>query len=190
MTPVTIPVVLVAVTTVALAMLLLLQSPPADPDDVSVMVDPTATAVGPLSVPAFGIAITVTTALALQPVAVSVNDILTVPMDTPVTTPVADPTLAMPVELLAQVPLPVVSDNVMAEPVHTVSGPRIGEGLAITVTTAVEIQVVPRRYVITEVPVAAPVTTPEATVAFVLLLLHVPPGVASVRFVVPNGHTV
>ena len=46
---------------------------------------------------------------------------------------------------------------------------------------------------ITDVPAVAPVTMPdegEAMVALLLLLLHVPPGVASLRVVVSEGQTV
>ena len=53
--------------------------------------------------------------------------IVAVPADTPVTIPVAKPTVAMPVALLLHVPPAVASDNVMTEPTQTLVGPDIGD---------------------------------------------------------------
>ncbi len=57
----------------------------------------------------------------------------------PVTMPVVDPTVAMPVLLLLQVPPP-ASDNVVVKPEQTLSVPSIVVGNGLTVTTAVIIQ--------------------------------------------------
>src|ERR1035437_9147041 len=59
-------------------------------------------------------------------------------------------------------------------------------GNGLTVTTLVAVHPVPTVYAIVDVPAATPVTTPvPETVAFaVLLLLHTPPAVASLKVVV------
>ena len=66
--------------------------------------------------------------------------ITTVPADTPVTTPVADPTVASGGMLLYQKPPPVASVRLVVLPTQTVSEPEILAGAASTVTTAVVIQ--------------------------------------------------
>ena len=55
------------------------------------------------------------------------------PADTPVTTPVDEPTVAIAVLLLLQVPPVVASLIIIEEPVHTVVRPVIGEGVGLTV---------------------------------------------------------
>ena len=65
-----------------------------------------------------------------------------VPGLTPVTTPVAGITVAIPVEPLLHVPPNVASESEVVAPTHTVGLPRIGVGSASTVTTEVVIQVV------------------------------------------------
>ena len=119
---------------------LLLHEPPAVPVEASVMVPPTATAVGPVNVPALGIAVTVTAVFTLQPVEPSVNVIFGAPATTPVTTPVDTPTVAIPTLLLVHVPLPSGFDSVIEEPVQTVAGPSIADGLAITVISVDTLQ--------------------------------------------------
>src|ERR1035437_9634616 len=59
-------------------------------------------------------------------------------------------------------------------------------GNGLTVSTVVALHPVPRVYFIVDVPAATPVTTPAPeTVTFVvLLLLHTPPAVASLKVVV------
>jgi hypothetical protein len=174
--------------------LLLLQLPPGEPDDTSVIVAPTDTDVGPLNVPAFGIAVTVTVFLVLQPVALRVNDMFAVPAATPTTMPVVVPTVAKLTLPLLHVPEPLESDNVIVEPVQTFDGPLIGSGLEIIVTVVVAIQPVPSLYVMVATPVVIPFTTPDVgllrVAIVVLLLLHVPPEVGFAKVVVPPGHTV
>jgi hypothetical protein len=114
------------------------------------------------------------------------------PVAMPVTTPVDEPTVAIPVLLLLQVPPAEPSDKVVAVLVHMLVVPEIGS-MAFTVTTAVIWQpVLPAIYVITVVPPATAVTTPlaEATVATaVALLLHVPDPEASLRVKVLPAQT-
>ncbi len=69
----------------------------------------------------------------------------------------------------------------------------IAGAAAFTVITTVATHVPPRLYVMVGKPAETPVTTPVAatTVADArLLLLHVPPVVASLRLMVLPGHTV
>jgi hypothetical protein len=69
-------------------------------------------------------------------VIVAVLDVATEP---PVTTPVVNPTVAIPVALLLQVPPP-ASLNVVVNPEHTLKSPNIAVGSGLTVTIAVMIQ--------------------------------------------------
>ena len=86
-----------------------------------------------------GLEFTVTTALILQPV-LSVYIILSVPAVLPITTPVPEPTDALPVPAtLLHVPPAGVEFNVVVKPMHTFNVPVIVVGLALTVTTAVAI---------------------------------------------------
>ena len=62
------------------------------------------------------------------------------PADTPVTTPVVEPTVANPVLLLLQVPPPVISLNIVVEPVQTLAVPVMAAGNGLTVMIAVVIQ--------------------------------------------------
>jgi hypothetical protein len=101
-----------------------------------------------------------------------------VPAAIPETTPEENPTVALPVLLLLQVPVAGVELNVVNDPTHTAKVPEIDEGSAFTVTTIVvahpdEVNAP----VIVVVPANKPVTTPEAlTVATAVLLLdHVTP---------------
>jgi hypothetical protein len=57
-----------------------------------------------------------------------------VPAEPPVTTPVADPTEAIPAELLVQVPPPDVLDSVVERLPHTLLLPEIALGFELTVT--------------------------------------------------------
>ena len=62
------------------------------------------------------------------------------PYDTPVTTPVDEPIVAMPVLPLVHVPPLVASLMLVVKPAHTVAVPVMDEGSGLTVTTTVEIQ--------------------------------------------------
>ena len=62
---------------------------------------------------------------------------MAVPADTPVTFPVAEPTVATDVLLLLQVPPLVTSDSGIEKPTQTTAGPVIAAGIGLTVTTVV-----------------------------------------------------
>ena len=116
-----------------------------------------------------------------------------VPAVTPVTTPEPETTVATEVLLLVHVPDGVASLSVVVNPEHTAKVPVIFAGNGLTVITLVLIQPVGNVYVIVDVPATRPLTrpVPELTVAaVVLLLLHVPKGVASLNDVVRPAHTV
>ena len=83
-----------------------------------------------------GLAATETVAIALQEPDV-VYVILTVPAATPVTIPVDEPTVAVPVALLVHVPPNVASLRVIAFAVQRLLDPLIAEGTVLTVTSAV-----------------------------------------------------
>ena len=103
----------------------------------------------------------------------------------PPTTPVDEPTVAIPLLLLLQVPPASVSD--MVELIQTEEGPVIEAGKGLTVTVTLPTQPVPLLTLITEVPPPAPVTIPvsEPTVATdVVALLQVPPPGVPVSVVV------
>ena len=68
--------------------------------------------------------------------------IIDVPAVTPVTIPVDDPTVALPL-LLLHVPPAGVEFNVVVRPTQTFNVPVIAVGFGFTVTTAVLIQPVP-----------------------------------------------
>ena len=103
--------------------------------------------------------------------------IVVVPPDTPVTSPGLT-TVATAVLLLVHVPPKTASLSTISEPSHTEDGPLISAGVGLTVTVVVAIQ--PKEYVIVAVPAPIPVTRPPDMVATdVLLLLHAPPGTAS-----------
>lgn len=92
----------------------------------------------------------------------------------------------------------VVLVSVVLLPAHMVVMPFIVPGTAgsgftvIVAVTELVPQLLPMVYAITEVPLAMPDTCPVAfTVATdVLLLLHTPPAIASVRFVLLPAHIV
>jgi len=174
--------------TVAIAMLLLLHVPPTVASS-NVMLEPGHTWVGPVI--AAGVALTVKGWLALQPVGM-VYIILSVPALTPETTPVVEPTVANDVFVLLHVPPVSVLASVIAEPTHTWLGPVIAGGVVLTVTTDVMKHPVPSVYVITGVPAAMPVTTPELFTlpSAMLLLLQVPPPGVDPNTVVEPVHTV
>jgi hypothetical protein len=101
-----------------------------------------------------------------------------VPTPTPDTAPLVALTVATPVLLLVHVPENVADVNVVVQLLHSVSTPPIAPGKVTTVATIVRRQPVANVYLIVELPVATPVTTPvpATTVAFDgTLLVHVPP---------------
>ena len=111
--------------------------------------------------------------------------IVAVPAATPVTMPV-EPIDATPGALLDQAPPEVVSDNVVVELWQIPDVPEIGAGSGFTVNTLVAVQPDERVYEIIAVPTNRPVTVavvkmPETDATEELPLLHVPPGVISVK---------
>jgi hypothetical protein len=82
-----------------------------------------------------------------------------VPADIPVTRP---PPLivATPVLLLLHAPPPVPSLSAVVDPTHTLIVPPMPGGPDVTDTVIVDVQLPPREYVITAVPVFMPVTIP------------------------------
>lgn len=68
---------------------------------------------------------------------------MAVPAVPPVTTPVVEFTVAMPVELLLQVPPAVASVSVIVAPTHTAVGPLMAVGAGVIVMVFVARQPVP-----------------------------------------------
>ena len=138
-TPVTMPVVPM----VAMVVLLLRQLPPVVAS-ASVVVAPWQTVVAPVIVPADGVVFIVTVAVmfAVPQELVRVYVMPAVPLETPVTTPVAL-TVAMAALLLLQVPPERDAVRVFDAPTHMVVVPVTvaDEGAGITVTTAVAVAV-------------------------------------------------
>jgi hypothetical protein len=119
------------------------------------------------------------------------------PTATPVTTPVEEPTVAVPVALLDQVPPVAVSASVVVKPTATEVVPVMAgtTGGVFTVkpyVVVVEPQELVTVYVIVAAPTPTPVTMPEdepTDAIAVLLLLQVPPVVASLSVTVAVVHT-
>ncbi len=118
------------------------------------------------------------------------------PAATPLTTPVAL-TVATAVDALLHMPPGVASVINMADASQTEEGPFIApaKGMAETVTVAVAtlvLQLLVIVYDMAAVPVAIPVTTPDAeTVATaVFALLHTPSAMLSLSAVTASGHMV
>ena len=183
--PAPIPVTIPFVPMPAIRLLLLLQPPPAVAS-VNRVVKPTHT----LSVPviAAGFELMVTIEVLRQPV-VATYVITAVPEDTPVTIPVEEPTVALPL-LLLHVPPAGAEFNVVVNPTQTFNEPVI-IGLGLMVTGVVTIQPAADVYVMVAVPAIEPVTIPEVDPipALVLLLLHVPPAGVEFKEVVKPTHT-
>ena len=117
---------------------------------------------------------------------------VTDPGKSPVTVPNGDTGAAAP-ELVPHVPPPTSSARVIASPTHTWLGPVIGNGGIVMFTIWNTVQPNLVVYIMAVAPDATPVTTPEVefiVAAPVIVLLHVPPGVASASVIVRNLHTV
>ena len=114
--------------------------------------------------------------------------IVAIPPDKPFTTPLAEPTVATEILLLAQVPLPDGSLRPIDKPEQTgVVFPAIAAGNAETEMVEVVAQPLLIVYVIVVVPGATPVTTPELRIVATPVLPDVqdkPPVVASVKVAV------
>ena len=122
--------------------LLLAQVPPAEAS-VNVVVKPKHTVKGPDI--AEGKGLTVTTAVMMQPVGnvYVIVAVLVTATTPPVTIPVKDPMLAVPVALLLQMPPAVALLNAVVRPAHMIRVPRIAVGNGLTVTIVVITQPVP-----------------------------------------------
>jgi len=119
--------------TVATAVVLLLHVPPGTAL-MSVILPPTHTLMpGVPTVPMIGPGngFTVTVVVTKQPDD-SMYVMTEVPLETPVTMPVDEPTVAIDVLPLLHVPPP-VPVKIIVEPTHTLPGPVIAPGLALTV---------------------------------------------------------
>ena len=174
-------------------MLLLLHVPP-DALWTKETVAPGQTLDGPLMLPAYGDPFTDIghDATAVPHPLVTEYLIVSRPVITPVTAPPI-PTVALVFELL-HVPPVVASVRVMVDPAHTPAGPLMLPALGALLTATLHVaDAVPQLpltvYDMVDVPADTPVTTPPDTVASALLLLHVPPGAASVRVIVDPIHT-
>ena len=107
--------------------------------------------------------------------------ITAVPVVTPVTTPDADPTEAMPGEPESHIPPVAVSTSAVVVPEHVVKVPVMGEGAGLIVTGKVTEQPANIVYEMVTAPAEMPVTIPvEPTAATPdAPELHVPPDIAS-----------
>lgn len=115
--------------TVAIRTLLLLHVPPQQSNKL--VVPPTHTDMVPDIADGGGFTVTVTVAEHPDP---TVYDIVVIPADMPVATPVTGSMNAMEGSRLLQKPPGVASVNVDVEPIHKFVLPRIGAGSALTVT--------------------------------------------------------
>lgn len=121
--------------TVAIDVLALVHIPPVG-EAGNVRVLPTHTC-APVDIPITGVGFTVIVVVAKQPVD-NIYVITTVPADTPVTTPDDEPTTAIDVLLLLQVPPDGEPASVIVLPTHTCVGPdMVGVGLTV-ITTVVK----------------------------------------------------
>ena len=113
------------------------------------------------------------------------------PAVTPVTMPVAEPTVAFAV-LLLHVPATYTSLKETVAPIHTALAPDIGGGVAFTVSVFVAEHPVVSVYDILTIPGLTAATIPDVpTVAMAgSLLLHVPPVVASLNEVVAPAQNI
>ena len=138
-----------------------------------------------------GNGLTVTSAFAIQPVA-TLYVMIVVPEDKLVRRAVDEPIVATAVLLLLQCPPVVTSLNAAVRPAQSTSGPVIFAGTGFTVTSVVFRHPVASEYVITAVPLPTPATIPEIEpilATAVLVLVHIPPPIASLRSISPPTQT-
>ena len=117
--------------------------------------------------------------------------IVVVPADTPPITPVVRPIVATEVLLLLHIPPGNVLFNVVVRPSHTTGAPVMAEGNGFIVTLVVTKQLKGEVYVVIAAPAATPPNTPVVApivATEVLLLVQVPPGVASLNVLVDPWH--
>jgi hypothetical protein len=108
----------------------------------------------------------------------------------PETTADEEPIVAIEVFAALHVPEP-ASVNADVKPTQTTTLPVIAGGSGLTLTAAIAVQPTGVVYVIVAVPVAIPETIPAVLTdaTEVLLLLHVPPAVASLNVTVLPAQT-
>jgi hypothetical protein len=150
-----------------MVVVLLLHEPPVVASD-NVTVLPTHTCDAPVI--AAGVVPTVTTAVTVQPVP-SEYVIVDTPGATPVISPVSEPAVAIKVLLLVHVPPPTVLPNVVVCPTQVRRMPVIIPGALFTVTRRVAVQPDVPVKVISDVPGAMPVTTPDVSPAVAIAVL-------------------
>jgi hypothetical protein len=116
---------------------------------------------------------------------------ITVPGDTPTTTPEEGSIIAIPGLLLLQDTPGDALDNVITDPMQRSAIPVIAAGSGFTTTSAVTKQPFGAVYVIVETPATTPVTTPVMLTGAIqnAPLLHVPPAGVSVNVVVSPSQT-
>jgi hypothetical protein len=127
---------------------------------------------------------------------VTVYVIIAGPADTPVTSPVVSFTVAFAL-LLVHLPPVVVFVSVIFEPMHTALEPDMTATVdkaftvILFVTLALQLFEFVTVYVIVAEPADTPVTSPvvSSTVAFALLLVHLPPVVVFVSVIFEPTHT-
>jgi hypothetical protein len=155
---------------------------------VSVVEEPTQVESVPVMV---GAGLTVTTAVALHPVAEIVTVTTPVPALSPVTTPDAS-TEIVPLDVLQVTPVVVVLSVVVA-PTQTLSVPVIAAGFGLMVTIAEVVQPVGPVATTVAVPGATPVTipvvAPTTTVPEPGIVVHVTPVVVDERVILAPTHT-
>jgi hypothetical protein len=182
---------------VAIAVLLLLHTPPAVALFNAVVAVAQTVAV-PVIVPAAGAAFTVTTcvAYAVPQAVVAAYDIVAVPCVSPVTTPVVF-TEAMALLLLLHIPPVVALLNEVVFEGQTVAVPVIvpafGNSFTVMVVSVADVpQLFSSVYIMVAVPAVRPATVPFVPIVAtaVLLLVQVPPLVALASVFVALGHTV
>ena len=130
------PVKMPGASMVAIAVLLLLHTPP-----VTASLSGVESFMHTWSVPpiADGVGLTVSIVVAAQPVALVMYEIIAVPAAPPVTVPVA-PTIAILVALLLHVPPVVASANVMVDPIHKAVAPVMINSDGLTAMILVTVQ--------------------------------------------------
>jgi hypothetical protein len=114
--------------------------------------------------------------------------IVVAPAATPVTIPVAAPTVPLATVLLVQVPPDAVSVNAIVAPTHTPAAPEITDGIEFTVTVFAIAQPVGSVYVTGTVPAVTPVTMPDVPIVatVISLLTQVPPPASANVVVTPT----
>ncbi len=115
-------------------------------------------------------------------------------LDVPASSVPPGPVTATTPLVAVHTPKGVMSLNTVRKPAQTVVIPVIGAGSGLTVTVVVAMQPVVNEYVITALtpPGLLPVITPPLVIGadMPLLVLHPPPGVASVSEILEPTHTV